>query len=251
MLHGTLLPGAWTGLHTDADGPCWSRSVSGAVRTGTSRRKAVSGLAAARRAVTRFSMSAGPVPSRTNSSGGRSGWRRRRSSTPGCWMVGRRPRDRGHVGVEAGVGGQFGTEALGPHGGAVDLDEGPQHRPALAADRVAPVVQEGVGAGGCSASDDAACRAPARGRGHGRRAEQRMNAKRAAFSRHPVRLCRHSTAKGRMGRPWSATISAPAWEVTGQAPEPAARDPRDRVSVYRDALVSLQLFEGGDDLICG
>jgi hypothetical protein len=49
----TLRSGAWTGSRPGADGPLWSRSTSGAARTGTSRqeagqRQATGGLRAGR-----------------------------------------------------------------------------------------------------------------------------------------------------------------------------------------------------------
>src|SRR2546423_15670806 len=60
-LQPTRWSGLWTGRHTGAEGPCWSRSVSGAARTGTSCRKtnAARSLAAARRALIRFSTPVG------------------------------------------------------------------------------------------------------------------------------------------------------------------------------------------------
>ncbi|MEV7739694.1 replication-relaxation family protein [Streptomyces sp. NPDC088921] len=65
----------WTGRHMGVVGPSRRRSVSGAVRTGTSCRKPNSARsrAAARRASIRFSTLVGPVPSRTHSSRGKSG----------------------------------------------------------------------------------------------------------------------------------------------------------------------------------
>ncbi|GGZ39638.1 hypothetical protein GCM10010344_00010 [Streptomyces bluensis] len=63
------------------------------------------------------------------------------------------PRHHGHVAVEAFVRGELGGEAFGAHGGPVDLDERPQHRPVVAVGGAAPVVQEGVGDDGFAAPD--------------------------------------------------------------------------------------------------
>jgi hypothetical protein len=66
--------GSWAGRHTGSEEPPWSRSTSGAARTGTSRRKPVSAgsVAAPCRALMRVLMPLGPVPSRTNSGRGKS-----------------------------------------------------------------------------------------------------------------------------------------------------------------------------------
>ncbi len=86
----TVLSGSWTGCHTGSEGPSWSRSASGAVRTGTSRGKpdSAGSAVAACGALMRVWTPAGPVPSRTDSSRGKGGWRRRHSSRAGSWQAG-------------------------------------------------------------------------------------------------------------------------------------------------------------------
>lgn len=82
-------------------------------------------------------MPVGLVASRTNSSRGKSGYRCRHTLVAGVGPAS--GGGGGCVAVEAGVGGEFGGQAFGGHGGAVDFDECPEHRVA------GPVVQQGVG----------------------------------------------------------------------------------------------------------
>lgn len=84
----TCCSGACTGCHTSADGQCRRRSARGAAITGTSRRNADTVQSPVRACRARLSSPAGLVPSRTNSTLGKSGWCRRHACCPGdSWSV--------------------------------------------------------------------------------------------------------------------------------------------------------------------